>query len=147
MSIMRDDHQASLAGLHSDGSELLQRYRDLLEGQQLSEELRVLLRRVLSEREPLMERLREIDRTRGDLPKAGDPERAFLKSLADWVGDRVLDDSAATAERLADAERDWLDDIEEAMDLDWRDDEREVLAALRDHVRETRARLGELGEG
>lgn len=138
---MRDEHQTCLAKLNSDGSELVERYRDLLDSENLSSELRDAMQSVLSERGAVMERLAELQRGRGELPKAGDPERAFLQSLADWGRDQLLGDPGGTARRLRKAERDWLGLVGEALTLDWEEEEQRVLEDLGEHIVRTMDRL------
>jgi len=141
MSIMRDEHQACLAGLGSYGSELVERYRDLLDSADLSNEICVVLQNVLAERNGMIERLAAMQRARGELPKAGDPELVFLHSIGDWAREQVLGDTGGTVRRLREADKAWLESIEEALELKWNGSEQRALEALREHVVWTIARL------
>jgi hypothetical protein len=66
MTLLRSPQQGKLAELHSVGGGMTTRYGELIEG--VAEPLRSVLAETVSQRAPLLERIREAERKRGDLP-------------------------------------------------------------------------------
>lgn len=133
MSILRDDYTAALADIHGHGEELIERYRELIDQQLVSAPTESLLSRVVETRCGLLERVEAMEKARGDLPKAGNSERALARSIADWIQAKVQSE-ATLVMKLIEAESQWRATVEEAANLDWPDDDQEVLSQLVVHT-------------
>ncbi|PTY35695.1 hypothetical protein BGP77_08600 [Saccharospirillum sp. MSK14-1] len=129
MSILRDEYGAALAGIHAHGLELIERYQDLIDQEVVSAPTESLLRRAIEARTAMLGRVEAMERARGELPQAGNQERALLKAISDWVQSRV-NSEATLVQRLMEAEAQWRSEVNEAADLDWSDDEQDVLSQL-----------------
>jgi len=77
----------------------------------------------------MLARIEAMERARGELPQAGNQERALLKAISDWVQSRVHSEATLVL-RLMEAEAQWRSEVDEAADLDWSDDEQDVLSQL-----------------
>jgi len=129
MSILRDEYGAALAGIHAHGLELIERYQDLVDQEVVSAPTEALLRRTIEARSAMLGRVEAMERARGELPQAGNQERALLKAISDWVQSRVHSEATLVL-RLMEAEAQWRSEVDEAADLDWSDDEQDVLSQL-----------------
>lgn len=129
MSILRDEYGAALAGIHAHGLELIERYQELVEQDVVSTPTETLLRRAIEARSAMLARVEAMERARGELPQTGNRERALLKAISDWVQSRVHSE-ATLVMRLMEAEAQWRSEVDEAADLDWSDDEQDVLSQL-----------------
>lgn len=129
MSILRDEYGAALAGIHAHGLELIERYQDLVEQEVVSPPTEALLKRVVDARRGMLSKVEAMERARGELPQAGNQERALLKAISDWVKSRVHSESSLVM-RLMEAESQWRNEVDEAADLDWTDDEQDVISQL-----------------
>lgn len=129
MSLLRDDYTTALAEMHAHGMELLERYRDLIDQDVVSVPTATLLRQVIDKREAMLRRVEGMARARGDLPKAANEERALVRAIADWINARVRRENALIL-RLIEAEEQWRGTIEDALELDWSEDEQDVLSQL-----------------
>lgn len=129
MSILRDEYGAALAGIHAHGLELIERYQDLVDQEVVSAPTETLLRRAIEARGAMLARIEAMERARGELPQAGNQERALLKAISDWVQSRVHSEATLVL-RLMEAEAQWRSEVDEAADLDWSDDEQDVLSQL-----------------
>ena len=129
MSILRDEYGAALAGIHAHGLELIERYQDLVDQEVVSAPTDALLRRAIEARSAMLGRVEAMERARGELPQAGNQERALLKAISDWVQSRVHSEATLVL-RLMEAEAQWRSEVDEAADLDWSDDEQDVLSQL-----------------
>ncbi len=141
MSLIRDDDEACLMEVHARGAELLERYRELLEDGAPSPGLAEALGRVVSDRRTCLEQLAARLRSRGVLPSAGDPDRAWVEASADLLGA----DTAALGERLVAAEGRWRDTLDAALDQaveqSWNDEDAAVLERLSEHMDDCIERL------
>jgi len=129
MSILRDEYGAALAGIHAHGLELIERYQDLVDQEVVSAPTETLLQRAIEARGAMLARIEAMERARGELPQAGNQERALLKAISDWVQSRVHSEATLVL-RLMEAEAQWRSEVDEAADLDWSDDEQDVLSQL-----------------
>lgn len=129
MSIIRDDYTAALAGIHAHGWELLERYRDLVDQEVVSKPTEALLKQVVDKRRDMLKRVEDMERARGDLPKAGNEERALIQAITDWVKSRVQSEGSLIL-RLIEAEEQWRNEVIDAAELDWSEDEQDVLSQL-----------------
>jgi hypothetical protein len=129
---VRDDHTAALAGIHAQGGELLEQIQDVLDQSKLSGPLERLLMTTAVRRETLLLDIERLERERGDLPKAANIERALFEAIADWVKTRLTDESSLIR-RLTEAETHWRQNTLGAMELDWTDQEQDVLQGLIEH--------------
>lgn len=129
MSILRDEYGAALAGIHAHGLELIERYQDLVDQEVVSAPTEALLRRAVEARSAMLGRIEAMERARGELPQAGNQERALLKAISDWVQSRMHSEATLVL-RLMEAEAQWRSEVDEAADLDWSDDEQDVLSQL-----------------
>lgn len=129
MSILRDDNTAALADIHSHGQELIERYEDLIDQGVVSAPTEALLSQVIESRRTMLRRVEALERARDDLPKAGNTERALIKAIADWVQSRVHNESTLIL-RLTEAEEDWRNEVDEATEMEWSDEELDVLSQL-----------------
>ncbi|MGK7296727.1 MAG: hypothetical protein ACNS61_13055 [Candidatus Wenzhouxiangella sp. M2_3B_020] len=142
--MLRDEYQAGLQRAEASGLELLERYRDLPEraARRLDdEEFGSLLKR----RKSLLDRLAERSRARGDLPAGGNVERAQFEALSDRIAGGS-DSTEAVLERLLEAERSYRGELDELLEMDWPDEDREVLAESREVVDGIARRLSALTE-
>ncbi len=136
MSLLRNEHQATLAALHARGTELLQRYEAAADYADLDDRLRETVARIAAQRKPLVAVLAGLERATDDLPQAGNIERATLGEIGDTLS-RTLGTDKALAERLFKADRHWLDDVEQALALDWSAEQAELIERLASHLRDT----------
>ncbi|NKI34659.1 hypothetical protein HFP89_05725 [Wenzhouxiangella sp. XN79A] len=139
MSLIRDDDEACLVELHAQGSELLERYRELLDDEAAPPALAGPLRDVAEARGPQLAALAERLRARDVLPSAGDPDRAFVQVLGDLVGA----EAGTLADRLVEAESRWADTLADARAIDWSADDRAALEALARHIESSRQRFAD----
>jgi len=104
MSVIKDDRTAQLDVLTSAAEEMLELYRDLLAKLE-DDGLQAELAGYVEEQSALLERLEASRRERGELPQAGDPERAHLRALAVRLRTFAMpeDGRASILEALADA--------------------------------------------
>lgn len=133
MSILRDEYTAALADIHSHGHELIERYRELIDQDVASAPTQSLLRQVIETRKGLLDRVEDLERARGDLPKAGNTERALIRAIADWVQSRMHNEATLVL-RLIEAESQWRATVDEAIDMGWSDEEQDVLSQLVVHT-------------
>ena len=136
MGVLRTEHQATLADLHGHGEELLQRYRAAAQREGLAGSLRGTLLRTAAQREVLLQALAQRERAGDDLPRAGNVERATMAEVVDRLS-RTLGEEQALAERLADGDRQWLDEAEHAMTLEWSADDAALIERIAAHLRES----------
>ncbi len=129
MSIIRDDYTAALAGIHARGLELLERYQDLVDQEIVSPPTEALLKQVIEKRRAMLQRVEQMERARGDLPKAGNEERALFQAITDWLKSKVQNESSLIL-RLIEAEEQWRSEVDESIELDWSEDEQDVLSQL-----------------
>ncbi|WP_108126687.1 hypothetical protein [Saccharospirillum mangrovi] len=129
MSILRDEYGAALAGIHAHGLELIERYQELVGQEVVSAPIEALLKRAIEARQAMLARVEVMERARGELPQASNQERALLKAISDWLQSRVHSESSLVS-RLMEAEGQWRSEVDEAADLDWSDDEQDVLSQL-----------------
>lgn len=143
MNGLRSDQQAALAALHARGEEVAERYRAALTDPQLPAAWRELLAAILARHESLVEGLAAAERASGDLPKAGNLERASLQVLLDRLtgltGSRV-----AVARRLSHADEVWREELRQVRGLTWSAEEMALLDALEAHLGEAAERLRSL---
>lgn len=127
--MLRDEYQAGLQQAEQSGQELLERYREVPESvaQRIADES---IDELLGRREELLRRLAQQSRARGDLPSGGGSERAQFKALSDRVISGLVSVETALS-RLLEAEREYCRILEELLDMDWGDDEREALTESR----------------
>jgi predicted nucleic acid-binding Zn-ribbon protein len=137
MTLLRSDRQATLAELHARGAELLLRYEAAAELEALPSALRATLERLAAERRPLVEALADLERAHEDLPKAGNEERAWVQALTDRFWRALLGDTHDLIERLRISDREWLERVEQARELDWLDEEAAIIDRLAGHLRKT----------
>lgn len=132
--MLRDERLAQLQEIESRGLELLERYRTLPDGAR--EALgRNRVDSVIEERGRRLGALAQRLKAHRDLPSEGNTERAQLEALSDGVlagaGGRER-----LAERLREAERAYLEQIEQAVEASWTDEDSECLRQLAVHVEE-----------
>lgn len=127
--MLRDDYQAGLQQAEQSGQELQERYRDVSEpvAQRMADES---IEELLDRREELLRRLAQQSRERGDLPSGGGSERAQFKALSDRVVSGLVSVETALARLLA-AEREYCEILDELLDMDWGDEERDALTESR----------------
>lgn len=133
MSILRDDFTATLADIHSHGHELIERYQDLIDQGAVSAPTESLLKQVIETRRGLLASVEDLEQARGDLPKAGNTERALIRAIADWIQSRVHNEATLVL-RLIEAESEWRATVDEAAAMDWSEEEQEVLSQLVVHT-------------
>lgn len=141
--MLRSEEQAKLAELHGLGGGMLARYRELLDD--VPHRVTPFLQAVVERRSELVERIAAAEAARADLPSAADLEINELRAM----GDRVLAamfGEATLYQRIRRAEQEWGALLGEATDLDWRGDERELLADLQSESRESLQLLKALKE-
>ena len=141
MSFIRDEEEACLVELHAQGAELVERYRELLEDDVPSPAVAEILRDLVHGRRRCLEALARRLEAREAMPRAGDPDRAFVQALADALGA----DTSALIDRLMAAESAWADTLDRARKASGEsggsDDDRQVLDRLGRHIDEYRERL------
>jgi len=142
--MLRDDYQAGLQLAEQSGQELQERYRDVSEpvAQRMADES---IDELLDRREELLRRLAGQSRARGDLPSGGGSERAQFKALSDRVVSELLSVETALSRLLA-AEREYCRILDELLDMDWADAERDTLTESRrlsDAIAERLAKLAD----
>lgn len=135
MGVLRSEHQATLAELHGHGEELLRRYLAAAQLEALPGALRDTLERIATQRKPLVQALADLERAHDELPSAGNVERAAMAELGDRIS-RTLGESRALAERLSQADRRWLADLERALTLGWPAEEAAVIERIAAHLRD-----------
>jgi hypothetical protein len=145
MSLLRDPNQTALADLHAFGAGILHRYEALLEID-LDPSLQDVLSGIRGNRSSLVEELAAAVATRGDQPKAADQEINEMRSLID----RLLGIQFGTesiGRRVMQTEQEWASHLDRAMDLQWRDQELDLLHRLKADVATTMDRLSALVDG
>lgn len=129
MSILRDEYGAALAGIQAHGLELIERYQELIDQDVVSAPTEALLRHAIEARTAMLDRIETMERARGELPQAVNQERALIKAISDWIQSRVHSEATLVL-RLMEAEAQWRSEVDEAADLEWSDDEQDVLSQL-----------------
>lgn len=130
MNLIREDDEALLIELHARGSELAERYRELLDGEGVPARMREALAAVVDARSEVLEAVADRLRDRDSLPRAGDPDRAYFGALGDVLGAEL----GTLIDRLVQAESSWYETIEEARQLDWAPDDRSAVDAVARHI-------------
>ena len=130
--MLDQQHNVMLYGISSRGVELADRYRDLAAFDALPLAVAQELHHLASERQQRMDALRLEVIDEGGLPKAGNPDREFLESLADRLFSSVSGCRAAF-DRLSQAEQLWHDDIAELSRESWPEPLAEILIDLSQH--------------
>ncbi len=139
-SVLDQQHNVMLYATSAHGMELVDRYRDLAEWHALAPAIAKELQQLAGEREQLLDAFRLEVLSEGGVPKAGNPDREFLDSLADrWLS--RLSGIGATLARLQQAEQVWLDDIRILSHETWSAPLAELLISLSQHGRHSQARL------
>lgn len=131
MNLIRDEDEALLIELHARGYELLERYRELQAAEGVPDAVVEVLDVVAEARSEVLDALAERLRARGSLPRAGDPDRAFIGALGDLLGAEF----GTLIDRLVEAESRWHETIERAQPLDWDPDDRKAVDAVAHHIR------------
>ncbi|MFT6915534.1 MAG: hypothetical protein ACJAWL_001843 [Motiliproteus sp.] len=134
------EQNVMLYATSAHGMELVERYRDLASWAALAPPLAEELRQLASERERLMDAFRQEVLSEGGRPKAGDPDREFIDSLADRWWSSLSGLPAAFA-RLQQAEQVWLDDILLLSHQDWSAPLAELLISLSLHGHRSQEQL------
>lgn len=134
MSLLRNQHQTILAELHARGEELVQRYTAAVSREGMDAGMADAVDRILQARQPLLTALAELECTYADLPKAGNQERAELETAIDRLK-QVAEDDQALAERLREADAEWLKGVEQALQEDWSKEEDVLIERLASHLR------------
>lgn len=137
MSLIRDDNEACLVELYGRGSELLARYRELLDDDGAPAALTEALSAIVTARRDRLDALADRLRARDVLPTAGDPDRAFIEALGDLLGVG----NNAMVDRLLAAETRWAGLLDDADEFDWSDDDRAALDRLGRHIEASIARF------
>jgi hypothetical protein len=130
MNLIREDDEALLIELHARGSELEERYRELLDGEGVPARMREALAAVVDARSAVLEAVADRLRDRDSLPRAGDPDRAYFGALGDVLGAEL----GILIDRLVQAESSWYETIEESRQLDWAPDDRSAVDAVARHI-------------
>ncbi len=139
-SVLDQQHDVMLYGISGRGLELADRYRDLAGLDALAQPIADELRQLASEREQLLEAFRQEVLSEGGLPKAGNPDREFIASLADrWLGS--LQGIPTAFQRLQQAEQTWLEDIVRLSHEQWTAPMTELLISLSRHGHRSQERL------
>ena len=139
--VLDQQHNVMLYATSAHGMELVDRYRDLAEWDAVAQPIAKELQQLASEREQLLDAFRQEVLNEGGLPKAGNPDREFLDSLADrWLSS--LTGLSTTFARLQKAEQVWLDDIVILSHETWPAPLAELLIALSQHGHRSQERLG-----
>ncbi|HEU4618179.1 MAG TPA: hypothetical protein VFV10_09060 [Gammaproteobacteria bacterium] len=135
MSLIKNELSAQLDDVTRVASETLELFADLAAGVEPPELARLLDRQSKTLRR-LVDEISEHRRRRGELPEAGDPERAHLRAAAARLRASVLPGRAAAsyAESILDAAATLRAEIEEALAAG--PDDR-LRALLEDMKRET----------
>lgn len=138
--MLDQQHNVMLYAASAHGMELVDRYRDLAAWDALAPPIAQELRQLASEREALMDAFRQEVLNEGGLPKAGNPDREFLDSLADrWLSS--LSGLPAAFARLQHAEQVWLDDLLILSHQEWPAALAELLISLSLHGHRSQERL------
>ncbi|MEH6472041.1 MAG: hypothetical protein V7752_12400 [Halopseudomonas sp.] len=138
--MLDQQHDVMLYGISAHGVELADRYRDLAGLDTMPPALAQELQQLADERERLMDAFRQEVLTEGGLPKAGNPDREFIESLADrWLSS--LNGLRVVFERLQQAEQVWLDDIVTLSREEWPAPLAELLISLSSHGHRCQERL------
>ncbi len=138
--VLDQQHDVMLYGISGRGAELVDRYRDLAELEALAPSAAGELQQLAAEREQLMDAFRQEVIEEGGLPKAGNPDREFIESLADrWLSS--LTGTRTAFERLQQAEQEWLDDIVTLSQESWPDPLAQLLIRLSQHGHHCQQRL------
>ena len=145
VNVLDQQHDVMLYGISGRGFELAERYRDLAGLDALPATMAEELQQLALERERLMEAFGEEVVQEGGLPKAGNPDREFIESLADrWLS--TLSGPQAAFNRLREAEQLWLDDIVVLSQEQWSEPLTQLLIELSQHGHHCQARLQKLGD-
>lgn len=134
MSLLRNKHQTILADLHARGEELVQRYAAAASREGVGAAMADAADRIVQARQPLLAALAELECAYADLPKAGNQERAELETALDRLR-QVADDDQALAKRLREADGEWLERVEQALQEDWSKAEIALIERLASHLR------------
>jgi hypothetical protein len=134
MSLLRNKHQTILADLHARGEELVQRYAAAASREGVDAGMADAANRIVQERQPLLAALAELECAYADLPKAGNQERAELETALDRLR-QVADGDQALAKRLREADGEWLERVEQALQEDWSKAEITLIERLASHLR------------
>lgn len=134
MPLLRNKHQAILADLHARGEELVQRYTAAASREGVDAGMADAVDRIVLARQPLLAALAELERAYADLPKAGNQERAELETVVDRLR-QVAEDDQALAARLREADAEWLEGVEQALQEDWSKAEIALIERLASHLR------------
>lgn len=137
MSLIRDSEEADLVELHAQGSQLVKRYRELLDDDSVPPQLRDSLQAVVNEREVQLDRLADRLRARDVLPSDGDPERALLQALGDIFSGELKDGQQTIVDRLIQAESGWAETLKQVCRSDLGNQDRAALDSLRRHIEVT----------
>ncbi len=138
--VLDQQHNVMLYGISGRGAELAERYRDLAGLDALPRSVSDELQRLATERERLLDGFRQEVVEEGGLPKAGNPDREFIESLADrWLSN--LSGPQAGFERLKEAEQAWLDDILRLSHEAWTAPLAGLLISLSQHGHHCQERL------
>ncbi|MCB1800171.1 MAG: hypothetical protein KDI82_00645 [Gammaproteobacteria bacterium] len=127
MTTIRTPELGMLADLVSVGHGLLIRYNKLAEDS--GEPLATQLQHIITRRMPLLQQLTAAEHARGDLPDTADREINEIRSTLDSITGSLLGENSAR-QRLQSAEREWMERLHAAQELDWDDDETQLLQAL-----------------
>jgi hypothetical protein len=130
--MIRDTAQARLAEWLAVGRGLLERYGELRGT--IDDDADQALETIINARRPLLDRLERVLVERGELPPAGKLELNQVQAAIDSLAARLLGDQAVQ-QRLLRAEAHWQALLADDPDLDWQQDEQQVIAALRDDSR------------
>ncbi len=139
-SLLRNKHQTILAELHARGEELVQRYaaaasREGVDAGDAGDAgMAGAVDRIVQARQPLLAALAELECAYADLPKAGNQERTELETVVDRLR-QVAEDDQALAERLREADAEWLEGVEQAFQEDWSKAEIALIERLANHLR------------
>lgn len=127
MTMIRTPELGMLADLVAVGHGLLIRYGNLAD--EKDNPLAAKVQSIITRRTPLLEQLAAAEHARGDLPDTGDREINEVRSTLDSLAGSLLGEDS-TRQRLQSAEQEWMDRLNAAQQLDWRDDETRLLRAL-----------------
>jgi hypothetical protein len=138
VTVIRSIEQAKLGEWLSVGRGMLLRYQNLLAGGAAPAE--EALGAIIAARTPLLDRIEDADRTRGDLPPDGDREVNELRALIDGVIGKLFGDDTLQ-QRLLHTEQHWGELLDSGIGLDWNADELQLLRELQADNRKAIAAL------
>lgn len=138
--MLDQQHDVMLYAISGRGSELADRFHDLAGLDTLTPAVAEELQQLASERQLLLEAFGQEVVVEGGLPKAGNPDREFVESLADrWLSS--LTGSSTAFKRLQQAEQEWLDDIVVLSAESWSEPLTQLLISLSQHGHHCQQRL------